>query len=351
MKRTFTLISLSLFLFFPIYLFSQETEEISWQWGVQSAYYFPNQDGYNSDNGWAPITYDTEELPSSFTSLDSDEGRDLGNSWGAAELQFWLEGSRTYSMFQGNGPLTEGNNLKVSGKTDISPATADLNLSFKLTPIAFLVFEQGNHLGTGWNIGIANGLGLNTDGSGDPETDSFPGVVYRGWFSGTFQFDLAALLPAPNDWKHVIISSTAKIEYQVFSLADEGEPWQYQADSGENFNGWLFFSTHIVGYRIPNSPINFAGVMLETERRLGEIAASSTMADGGWGSDFNQITVGPLINWELNDKSNLTILFQFQNDLEYTDDSVFYNYFENRECTGDSYWYFNRIALSYSMKL
>ncbi|MDC7222322.1 MAG: hypothetical protein PQJ60_01205 [Spirochaetales bacterium] len=335
----------------PVSLHSQETEEISWRWGLQSAYYLPNQDGYENQNGWAPISYSTEELPTSFSSIGLDEGRDLGNGWGAAELQGWIDGTKVYPFLQGSGPLTRDNNLTVTGKMDLSPATADLNLSFKLTPVAFLVLEQGNHLGTGWYCGLANGLGLNSDGSGDPDTTSFPGLVYRGWWSGTFQFDLAAVLPEPNDWKHVVLSSTAKFQYQHFTAADDDQPWQYQADSGENFNGWNFLTTSVLGYMIPDSSINFAGIMLDTEKRLGDIAQSSTMADGGWGSDFTKVTIGPLFNWQINEKSSLIVLFQLQNDVEYTDDSVFYNYFMNRESTGESYWYFRRIALSYTVNL
>ncbi|MDC7218828.1 MAG: hypothetical protein PQJ59_02745 [Spirochaetales bacterium] len=334
----------------PLSLFAQDNDKIDYRWGVQTAYYFPNQSGYESSNGWAPIDYGTTEIPEDFSPLGSDDGRSLGNGWGAAELQFWIDRTQTLPLLQGDSPLTSGNNLQINTKADLSPATADVNLSFKLTPIAFLVFEQGHHLGTGWYAGIANGLGLNADGSGDPETDSFPGVVYKGWFSGTFQFDLAEALPEATEWHHVVLSSTARFEYQAFSGANKDEPWQYQADEGENFNGWLFKSSHVLGYMIPRDKINFAGIMLETERRLGDISRSSTISSGGWGSDFTEIDAGPLLNWQIDDESSLVFLLQWKNAVQYDDDSVFYNYFMNRESTGDSYWYFNRIALSYTKK-
>ena len=330
-------------------LFSNETDSLNWRWGLQSAYYFPHQDGLNSDNGWDSLSYRVSDAPSSLPAPDT--GRDLGTGWGALELQGWIDASREIPLFRGDGPLTEGNNLLITGTMDLSPATADLNLSFRLTPLAFLNFEQGNHLGTGWNAGIANGLGLNNDGTGDPLTDPFPGIVYRGWFSGTFQFDLAAVLPKPKDWKHVVVSATAKWQYQVFSAAGEDDPWQYQADSGENFNGWQFHSSTVLGYMIPRSAINLAGVMVETERRLGDISTSSTLSSGGWGSDFTKVRIGPLFNWAINEKSGLTVLIQCHNGVQYSDDTLYYNNFRSRSSTGETYWYFDRIALAYTMNL
>ena len=352
-NRFLTAIIALLFLFCAIGapLFAEEPEPLAWRWGVQSAYYFPHQNGLNSQNGWDPLSYEIAPLPSPFSLPGNDPGRSLGTGWGALELQGWVDGTKEIPLLRGDGPLTSGNNLRISGKMNLSPATTDLNLTFRLTPVAFLYFEQGNHLGTGWNAGIANGLGLNSDGTGHPVRDPFPGVVYRGFLSGTFQFDLAAVLPEPKDWKHVILSATAKLQYQLFSAAGDNDPWQYQADSGENFNGWQFHSSTVLGFMPPGLPINLAGIMMETERRLGDIADSSTMASGGWGSDLTKVRVGPLFNWAINEDNGLTVLIQWHNAVQYDDTSVYYNDFRNRTSTGGTYWYFDRIAFAYTMNL
>ncbi len=332
-------------------LFTQEKGQDRLRWGLQSAYYFPHQEGLNARRGFDPVAYAIAGRPDSLILPSGDGGRDLGTGWGSVELQGWIDRTLTLPFLRGDGPLTRDNNVAVNGRWNLSPATTDLNLSLSLTPVAFLVFEQGNHLGTGWNAGIANGLGLNGNGSGTPETDSLPGIVYRGWLSGTFQFDMAAVLPEPDKWKHVVLQAEGKLLYQVFSGAREGEPWQYQADRGQNFNGWQFHSSTVLGYMIPDLPINFAGFMVETERRLGEISDSSPLASGGWGSDFTQVRLGPLFNWQIDDRNGLTVLIQCHNAVEYEGDSVYYNDFMNRRSTGRGYWYFERVALAYTMRL
>jgi hypothetical protein len=73
--------------------------------------------------------------------------------------------------------------------------TASVNANFKATlnPVAFLKFEAGAGIGTGWDVGFI-GLAINDKGNIEPQ--NFGGVVYRAWVAGTFQFDLAASCPA-----------------------------------------------------------------------------------------------------------------------------------------------------------
>jgi hypothetical protein len=340
---------LILLVLFP--LSAQDDRQSQMKWGFQTAYYFPHQEGLNSRSGFDALTYEISPLPGTFVPLFGDRGRELGTGWGAVELQAWLDNTWTTPLLRGDGALTQDNNLQINTKWSLSPVTTNLDLSFSLTPIAFLVFKQGNMVGTGWNLGAPNGLGLNKDGTGNPETSAFPGVVYRGWFAGTFQFDLAAVLPGPDEWMHVVLQAEAKLQYQIFTAAGDNDPWQFQSDEGENFNGWQFHSSTVLGYMIPDLPVNFAGFMVETERRLGYASTLSTMGDGGWGSDFTKVRLGPLLNWQINENNGLTVLFQCHNGIQYEESSVYYNYFLNRRSTGDSYWYFDRVALSYTMKL
>lgn len=317
--------------------------------GVQFAYYFPNQEGYDVVNGTVPISY--EEITPSFTPIGNDNGRKLGSTWGGLEFQIWGDYNLTIPMLVGTGSMTEGNNLQLNSKVSLSPVTMGLDIKAELTPIAFLKFEVGSHIGTGWNInGLGNGLGLNSDGSGDPTTNGFSGIVFRGWFGGTFQFDLSAILSEPNDWTHIIIQSNVKFQYQAYSGAVNGEAWQYLADNGENHNGWKFITSNVLGYQIIDFPINFVGFIIDTNSNLGYVQESSMMSENGWGSDFIFTRFGPLLNWQIAENHSLLFLVQWKNGREYTSNTIGANYFKNRQSTGDYYLYFERFAISYTMK-
>jgi len=47
----------------------------------------------------------------------------------------------------------------------------------QVTPVAFLNVFAGAMIGTGWDIDLFNGMGLNSDGTGLSESSSFQGIV------------------------------------------------------------------------------------------------------------------------------------------------------------------------------
>ncbi len=319
--------------------------EHSDQFGVQAAYYFDNNRGGDTDSALVWPSYTPIEAPDTYPQ-GVDEGRDLGNGWGGAELQATYEHRMKIPMLTGAGALTRGNNLLVTLKTNIAPVIAEAEVKAKLTPIAFLSFETGGNIGTGWTLGF-NGLGLNSDGTGVAETDPFPGIVSVAWLAGTFQFDLAAVMPG--EWNHVVTSLTAKFRYQNFSAAQEGEAWLYKADEGENLNGYQYFGSYVLGYQMPLK-MNFAGFMVETEQYLGETADLSPMEEeGAWGSDFIETRFGPLVNFALSDTDSLTVLFQMKTQKRYTEETIHDAYFMTRDYDS-TYTKFERIAFSYTHK-
>jgi hypothetical protein len=312
---------------------------------VEGAYYFDNNKGYGvSNGGFAPISYSPVE-PTSFTPIGNDQGRDLGSGWGSAEIQVLLTHTIKVPFLTGPGPLTSGNSLAFSITGALTPVSTRFELDSTLTPIAFLNVYAGAMFGTGWDIGMANGMGLNTDGSGEPESASFQGVVVKSWIGSTFQFDLAAL--APGDWTHIVISLSPKLQHAWFSGADKKEAWMWEADNGENFNGFKLFGSYFFGYQMPLI-LDTVGVLLQTEQNIGYVKDLSTMSDSGWGSDFVLITVGPVFNFVISEKSSLAVLIQFHRERLYDDPSIFANYYENRHYIG-TYWYLRRIAFSYSL--
>lgn len=336
------------FFLITITLFSAIAEDemkSATQLDVALAYYIDDNMGYEvPDGGFTPITY----TPVTGLSADpGDAGRDLGSGWGGAELEAVLSQTLTMPFLVGDSPLMEGNNAAFKFSFALSPVSAELGAEAAVTPIAFLNFAAGLKVGTGWNAVVFNGLGLNTDGSGTPLTDSFPGAVLKVWGAGTFQFDLAALMPG--DWNHVVLIASPKIEYQLFSAAGTGDAWQYKADAGMNFNGFRLYGTYFLGYQMP-LVLDTVGILLETNQNLWDTADLSKFTNGGWGSDFLQLTFGPLFNFKLAETSSLAVLCQFITERNYTQSTIGNKYYANRVQDG-SYIDFYRLAFSYTQKL
>ena len=319
-------------------------------WGAEGAVYIDDNKGYEISSGFAPISY-TPKLREDygFTSIDGrDLGRDLGSGWGAVKALVYIAHEIKIPFMQRPGALTSGNNVLYKFKGTFSPVSLNAIASATITPLAFLNFQAGSSIGTGWNAGFSNGLGLNVDGTGTPAADSLKGVVLESWLSGTFQFDLGAVVPG--DWTHVLLAATSKLGYKHYTGAESDDPWQFQADAGENFNGFSYFGTYILGYKLPYK-VDTVAFLVETEQMLFENRDRSTMDSvNGWGSDFVKVTFGPLVNIKLSENSNIVILIQFTAEKNYTDATIFNNYFINRVYEG-SYIDLQRIAFSYKKKL
>ncbi len=342
MKRVFFLSPIFTFLIIP--LFAESGTQHKTSITVQSACYFDDNKGGDSSAGWIWPSYSPIDCPEEDYPRGEDEGRNLGNGWGGAKLLLSLEHRIIFPFPTGEPPLTKDNNLAVSFKTNLAPVILEGEIKAVLTPIAFLKFETGASAGTGWTLGF-NGLGINNDGSGIADTDPFQGIVSSLWLSGIFQFDLAAVLPG--EWNHLVTVATAQFRYRNFSAAGKEEPWLYKADAGENFNGFQYLGSYVLGYQMPLK-MNLAGFMVETEQYLGETADLSPMGTGGgWGSDFVEITFGPLINLALSNSDNLTVLVQMKTQKRYTDETIHNNYFLTRDYDS-TYAKLERIALSYS---
>jgi hypothetical protein len=341
--------TLCLLLFFSSAALSEQVQR-STSFSVEGAYYLPDNKGYGvSDGGFAPITYTPEPLPGSFVAIGIDQGRDLGSTWGPAEIQFLLTHRIRVPFLAGSGPMTSGNNVTFSFTAALTPVSTRLEARANLTPIAFLDVFAGAMIGTGWDIGLFNGMGLNADGTGNPKSASFQGVVTESWAGGTFQFDLAALVPG--DWTHVVTLISPKLQYAWFSGADRGEAWMWEADNGENFNGFMFYGTYFLGYQMPLA-LDTVGLLMETEQNLGYVKDLDADDPADWGSDYLQITVSPVFGFTLSQTGSLSVLLQFRRERLYSeaDTTIFANYFRNRNEVGTC-WDFYRIAFSYVLQL
>jgi hypothetical protein len=309
---------------------------------VMGAYYFPNHAGFDTP---------TEFLPIDYSKLTGASGqRDIGSDWGGAEIKAVVDHKMVFPALVGTGDLTKDNNLAVDVSGELSPVSINAKAEATLTPIAFLQFSAGAGLGTGWDVpGLATGLGINNAGA--IEVQNFGGIVWHTWVSGTFQFDLAAVMPG--DWNHVVVLASPKIEYKAYSGADAGQAWLWEADDGMDFNGWKLSGSYVLAYQMPLA-LNMAGFLFEPEEWIGDVRALSPQKDAagtvGWGSDVARYTLNLLFNIKINDKSSIAILPSIKNNIKWTDATTKNLFFENRVFEG-TYWYFNRVAFDFSLKL
>lgn len=301
------------------------------------AYYFSDHAGYEA-SGFAPPDYSV---------LSGGAGeRDLGSSWGAAEAKATFSVSERVPFFVGDGPLFSGNNVRGRFGLELSPVSANGVGQLSFTPIAFLVLDAGLGLGTGWSIGPFRGLAVNpADSNAELDLRSFGGAVWRVWGAGTFQFDLAAVVPG--EWSHLVFLATAKVEYEAFTGAGADEAWLWEADLGENFNGAKFWGSYVVAYQMP-ARLNTVGLVAESEEWLGSIRGKSPMSSG-WGSDFRIWQLGALAGFSLGERDSLALLAQFKLRPDWTDATTRLRYFGDRDYEG-AYWYFNRVAFSYTRR-
>jgi hypothetical protein len=316
---------------------------------VYAVYYFGDQNGWNTDGGMAPISYEVIEKEH-LQHRQDDPGRDLGTTWGSAKAQAVFSHFITIPFLQSPGPLFKGNNIEVKLGGDVSPVSVNAVAQLKLTPIAFLNLAVGAKLGTGWSFfGVFNGLGRNLPGKqyNGPLHEPFSGLVADFHASGTFQFDVAAVWPGK--WHHIVTQLTPSIHWRGYTGAGPDTAWEYEADGGMNFNGFKFLGSYFLGYQMPIA-LNTVGVLVETEQYVGDVATKSPMNAGGWGSDFVEVTISPLASVTISEATSLSILLQFQNARDYTKETIGNRYFEYRSYTG-TYFDLYRIAFVFGVEL
>lgn len=326
-------------------LFSESGYDFNSSIGVESAYYFPDHSGYNlidTDN-FAPITYEV---------VEGEEGeRNLGSTWGGAELQAKYNFSFKKPFLTGGSELTQSNSLKHSFTLNLSPVDVGFSINNTFSPIAFLEFSLGTKVATGWNFETLGAVGLsrNLDGV---DREQLEGIFSETWFSGTFQFDLAAVMGGDTTWKHVILLSNHNLQYKHYTAAGVDEPWIYQADAGQTYNGFKYKTSNFIGYQMPIK-LNMTGLLIETNTNLGSNAERGTLDKTSWGSNDNELAIGWVNSLTLSDNLSMVIMPQLKRKVRYSDETIQNEYFTDRETNSENpyYWDFHRVAITFSYKL
>lgn len=299
---------------------------------VNGVYSFPNRGGY-SLSGFIPPDY-------SVTPADDTEPaqRNLGNGWGNAEIK---------ASFSAVGEILPAGKMKAKATAELSPVSVNGVGQVSFAPLSFAVLEGGAGIGTGWSVGPIGGLGINPEDPSASAVELTPlaGAVFRAWGGVTLQFDYAAIRPGP--WNHIVAKASCKTEYRKNTAASDGEAWMWEADGGENFNGFRLIGAGFLGYQMPRR-FNLVGLSFESTESLGDVREYSPMSkDGGWGSDFRSVRIGLVTGFRFGGKDSLVFLTQLRRNPDYTDGTVRLRDFRRRDYEG-VFWSLNRIVVLYS---
>ncbi|MCL2833208.1 MAG: hypothetical protein FWD78_08565 [Treponema sp.] len=265
----------------------------------------------------------------------------------------------TFPFLRGTSALTSGNNIRTEISAEVTPVSLAGLARVIWTPIAFLELDGGGRLGTGWNMPLGNGIGLNqsvgvysgTARKAEINGDPFDGAQLSAWFGGAFQFDLAAVVPG--DWNHVIVRAYDELKYSAYTRAGKNDSWIVENDDGQNLNGWTWHGEAVIGYQMPQSPVlDFVGIMGELNYNLYDIANKED-----WGGNLGRWIFSGLFNFSITPRFSTTLIVQMRTRNNYgTSDlnnsgSLWYQDQALSNDYGSQRLMFYRAALSFSYKI
>jgi len=245
------------------------------------------------------------------------------------EAKLGFTGRFVFPFLQGDGPLTEGNNVNLALSAEISPISLNALAEAVLTPIAFLQFSAGGRIGTGWNIELfgsnVNGIGFNRPGANglaEHDGSGFDGLLWKMQTGAAFQFDFAAIFPG--DWNHVIVRTYHELNYAGYTRAKSGESWYFENNDGENRNGGNYYGNYILGYQMPIL-LNMVALLFESDLYLYN-------TDGGsqWGDERVRWTFSNILNFAVTEQFGVTLITQLRTRRNYTEPNWKDLYYQNR---------------------
>jgi hypothetical protein len=205
-----------------------------------------------------------------------------------------------FDLLQGDGPLFEGNNLKVKASGGLSPVGASGFVDLILTPIAVAEISAGGGAGVGWDFPLLGieGIRIGSIGSG-LTSDQFNGAFYTGRAGLALQFDTGAILSG--EWSSVLMRTYHELNYAGYSNANSSQWWEFET-GGAMVNGFNYKGEYILAYQMP-LVVNLVGAQVETY-------VYNTL-DSGRSPLF--IDVSGLANFTLTDQISLLAVLQFTN--------------------------------------
>ena len=279
----------------------------------------------------------------------------------AAKLIF--RQSFTIPFLQGSGPLTSGNNINTVFSAEFSPVSVNGIAEVNWTPAAFFVLSGGGLAGSGWNMPLGYGIGINRGDRGESSPSIYPqpqrsqisgnafdGLIWKAWGAGTLQFDLGAVVPG--DWNHILFQTRHEFRYAAYTGARAGESWVFESDSRENQNGWRYRASYVIGYYMPRSPVlNLVAFMAELDKSL-----YNTPGGDFWGQHLGYWIFSGLLNFSVTPRLNTILAFQMRTrrnhgNLNFNSTDYFYRDLELLSEGGQRRILFHRAAVIINYRL
>ncbi|MCX7881979.1 MAG: hypothetical protein N2314_02025 [Brevinematales bacterium] len=262
---------------------------------------------------------------------------------GGVETKVVLSHERKFPFLQGENILTRENFLSWRVFGEISPVSLNTGGEMAFSPLAIFVFGIGGKVGTGWNFLSFTGLALNPLTNTQPTQTPTPfgGSVVEMWGKGAFQFDTGAVIPG--EWSHVLLYTEHSLNYRMLTSADKDTPWLYEADNGQNYNGWRYLTTSVLAYQMPLVLKN-VGVLVSTTTRISH-REDSPLASHGWGSDYTEWVFGPLAYFE-GKHHTFTLLLQWYTERQFSVKEGHFTTWKYEKTEIKPY----RLALSYAYR-
>jgi hypothetical protein len=245
------------------------------------------------------------------------------------EAKIRFSQSFIFPFLQGSGPLTENNNITALLVADATPVSINAIGEILWTPAAFFQLAGGGKAGSGWNMPLGKGVGINAPEKGQAPPGSprkakitgnaFEGLIWSAWGAGILQFDLGAVMPG--DWTHVLFQTRQEFRYGAYTLAGPGDSWVFENDDGENRNGWNYYASYVLGYSMPRSPV------LNTIAFMAEIHKNLYHTPGGdvWGDSLGYWIFSGLLNFAFHPRFGAALAIQMHSRRNYGTSDLSHN--------------------------
>ncbi|MFP3091228.1 hypothetical protein LQZ21_12975 [Treponema sp. TIM-1] len=292
---------------------------------------------------WPPLWADEEGYASS-----TDLSVTLSS---IPEAKVALAQNFTFPFLRGDGMLTQGNSISTTVTAELSPISINGLAELVWTPIAFFQLVAGGRIGSGWNITLGDeiiGIGKNvrnSDGSTAVDGSAFDGLLWKLNGGAVLQFDLAALFPG--DWHHVVFHSYHEINYAAYTAADAHESWYFEADFGENRNGFNYYGNYLLGYQMPLF-LDMVGILVEENQNLYHTAGGEY-----WGDELPRWTFSALLDFKITDWMSATLITQLRTMRNFTSATEGNEFYQDRQIAAspERRLEFYRVAATMKFKL
>lgn len=295
-----------------------------WDFSVGGDFaFYPKSDFIAGDDHFAPVTA----------------------FYGGLEARVVGSAGYTIAVPFSDNPLVSGNRLHLYGSLELTPVSLKPSFGVSFSPIAFLDFNTGFSIGSGWDFSLLGiqGIGVWNNMTDEYDSRSFKSAFAEAWCQGTFMFDLAALVPG--DWNHIVTMNIFKVSYSGLTAGGEnGTPWLFQG-AGGNANGLKYYASFLLGYQMP-LVLQTVAVQVELDGYFdGKKAFDERYHD--MNPDFMGISISPVAMLEFTEKDVLLIQLHFSSRRSFYEAHTEGNQELDLTYVGRE-WFFNRIAFSYT---